>query len=387
MPLLTLPDLQVYYRLEGRDDLPVVVLSHSLGQDHGMWDAQACDLCARFRVLRYDIRGHGASGVTAGDYRVEQLARDLVALLDALGIDRVALCGLSLGGMIGMWLATHAPERLTALVLANTSPRPDAVVMEARRTAVLKGGMAPIADVAMSRYFSPKLLASQSSAVATARQTLLATSPEGYAGCCAAIRDHDMTGELARIRVPTLVICGDLDVSMPWNGHSELLATRIPGARVVHLHAAHLSNIETPRAFSAAVAEFLLPADSPAAERGMRIRREVLGDAHVDRAVAAMTALTVDFQELITSYAWGTIWTRPGLDIRTRRLLVLAITASLGRWEEFRLHVTAGLARELEPCDLEEVLLQVAIYAGVPAANTGFKIAADVIGAKDTNEL
>jgi 3-oxoadipate enol-lactonase / 4-carboxymuconolactone decarboxylase len=386
MPLLNLPDLEVYYRLEGRDDRPVVLLSHSLGQDHGMWDAQAADLSAHFRVLRYDIRGHGASTVTPGDYRVEQLARDLLALLDALGIDRVALCGLSLGGMIGMWLATHAPERLTALVLANTSPRPDAVVMEARRTAVLSGGMAPIADVAMSRYFSPRVLAAQLPAVATARRTLLATIPEGYAGCCAAIRDHDMVGELAGVRVASLVICGDLDVSMPWNGHSDLLATRIPGARVVHLHAAHLSNIEAPRAFSAAVAEFLLRDDSLPAGRGMRIRREVLGDAHVDRALASTPPLTEDFQDLITAYAWGTIWTRPGLDVRMRRLLVLAITASLGRWEEFRLHVNAGLERELELCDLEEVLLQTAIYAGVPAANTGFKIAADVSGGKETKE-
>ena len=387
MPLLNLPGLQVYYRLEGSDDLPVLVLSHSLGQDHGMWDTQAADLSVHFRVLRYDIRGHGASGVTPGDYRVEQLARDLLALLDALAIDRVALCGLSLGGMIGMWLAIHAPERLTALVLANTSPRPDAAVMEARRTAVLSGGMAPIADVAMSRYFSPKLLAAEPPAVATARRTLLATVPEGYAGCCAAIRDHDMSGELAAIQMPSLVICGDLDVSMPWKGHSDLLATRIPGARVVHLHGAHLSNIETPRAFSAAVAEFLLQDRSSPADRGMRVRREVLGSAHVDRAVASTTPLTEDFQDLITTYAWGTIWTRPGLDVRQRRLLVLAITASLGRWEEFRLHVTSGLARELELCELEEVLLQTAIYAGVPAANTGFKIAADVSGGKETKDL
>jgi 3-oxoadipate enol-lactonase/4-carboxymuconolactone decarboxylase len=387
MPLLNLSGLQVYYRLEGRDDRPVLVLSHSLGQDHGMWDTQAADLSVHFRVLRYDIRGHGASGITPGDYRVEQLARDLLALLDALAIDRVALCGLSLGGMIGMWLAVHAPERLTALVLANTSPRPDAAVMEARRTAVLSGGIAPIADVAMSRYFSPKLLAAEPPAVATARRTLLATVPEGYAGCCAAIRDHDMAGELAAVQVPSLVICGDLDVSMPWKGHSDLLATRIPGARVVHLHAAHLSNLEAPRAFSRAVAEFLLHDVSAPAERGMRMRREVLGEAHVDRAVASTTPLTEDFQDLITGYAWGTIWTRPGLDIRMRRLLVLAVTASLGRWEEFRLHVTSGLARELELCDLEEVLLQTAIYAGVPAANTGFKIAADVSGGKETKDL
>ncbi|MEN3340194.1 MAG: 3-oxoadipate enol-lactonase / 4-carboxymuconolactone decarboxylase [Acidobacteriota bacterium] len=383
MPLLTLRDVPTYYRLEGRDDRPVLMLSHSLGQDHGMWDTQALEWSARFRVLRYDIRGHGATAVTPGDYRVEQLAGDALALLDTLGIDRVAFCGLSLGGMIGMWLAVHAPERLTALVLANTSARPDAAVMDARRTAVLGAGMPPIEDTAMSRYFSPGVLASDSAAVATARRTLLATTPEGYAACCAAIRDHDMTADVGRIRLPSLVVCGDLDVSMPWKGHSDLLAERIPGARVAHLRAAHLSNIEAPRAFSAAVTAFVQPPATSVAEAGMRVRRAVLGDAHVDRALAEATPLTQDFQQLITTYAWGSVWSRPGLDARTRRLLVLAIAASLGRWEEFRLHVTAGLERELELCDLEEVLLQTAVYAGVPAANTAFKIASEVAGQKN----
>jgi 3-oxoadipate enol-lactonase/4-carboxymuconolactone decarboxylase len=359
------------------------MLSHSLGQDHGMWDVQAADLSSHFRVLRYDIRGHGASGVTAGDYSVEQLGADALALADALGIDRLAFCGLSIGGMIGMWLAAHAPERLTALVLANTSPRPDAAPMEARRKAVLSGGIGPVVDTAMGRFFSPRLLALCPPAVETARRTLLGTNPVGYAGCCAAIRDMDMTRELAAIAVPVLIICGDLDIPMPWQGHSEVLATGIRNARVVHLPAAHLSNLEAPRSFSAALTDFLIPAGASSHEAGERVRREVLGDAHVDRSMASTTDFTRDFQELITNYAWGTIWTRPGLDVRTRRLLALAITASLGRWEEFRLHVAAGLARELELCDVEEVLLQTAVYAGVPAANTGFRIASEVARTED----
>jgi 3-oxoadipate enol-lactonase/4-carboxymuconolactone decarboxylase len=375
MPLLTIGHTSCYYRLSGREDRPVLMLSHSLGQDHGMWDAQAADLSNHFRVLRYDIRGHGASGVLPGDYRIEQLGADALALADALGIERFAFCGVSLGGMIGQWLAAHAPARVTAAVLANTSTRPDAKAMEARRQTVLSGGMAAVADTVMGRFFSPRLLAANPPAVAEARRTLLTTDPVGYAGCCAAVRDMDLTAALGTIQCPVLVISGDLDVSLPWAGHGEPLARGIPGATVVHLPAAHLSNLEKPRSFSAALLRFLLPPDEAAHEAGLRMRRLVLGDAHVDRALASTTASTRDFQDLITRYAWGTIWTRPGLDVRTRRLLVAAITAALGRWEEFRLHVGTGLRRELEWCDLEEVLLQTAIYAGVPAANTGFHLA------------
>jgi 3-oxoadipate enol-lactonase/4-carboxymuconolactone decarboxylase len=375
MPLLSVRDTTIFYRLSGREDRPVLVLSHSLGQDHGMWDAQVADLSEHFRVLRYDIRGHGASGVTPGDYRMEQLAADVLALADALVIGRFAFCGLSLGGMIGQWLAANAPDRVSAVVLANTSARPDAERMEARRRTVLAKGMAAVADEVMGRFFSPRLLAENPPAVATARRTLVTTDPTGYAGCCAAIRDMDQRAALASIRCPALIVDGELDVSLPWHGHGDVLAREIPGAAVVHLPAAHLSNLESPRTFGAALLRFLLPPVADPHAAGMRVRRAVLGDAHVERALGSTTDFTRDFQDLITRYAWGGIWTRPGLDVRTRRLLVLAITAAMGRWEEFRLHVRTGLPRELEWCDLEEVLLQTAIYAGVPAANTGFHLA------------
>ena len=147
------------------------------------------------------------------------------------------------------------------------------------------------------------------------------------------------------ITVPALVICGTLDVSMPWTGHSEVLAAGIAGSVAVRLPAAHISNLETPRSFSAALHAFLTPPAGDTLAAGLAVRRSVLGDAHVDRAVASTTPFTAAFQELITRYAWGTIWTRPGLDPRTRRLLVLAMMAATGRWEEFRLHVRTGLAQ------------------------------------------
>jgi 3-oxoadipate enol-lactonase/4-carboxymuconolactone decarboxylase len=380
MPLLTIGNASCYYRLDGAADRPVIVLSHSLGLDHGMWDAQAADLLPHFRVLRYDTRGHGASSATPGDYSIAELGRDVLAIVDACGVERFAFCGLSLGGMIGLWLAAHASERLTHLVLANTTSRlSDPQPMEARRRAVLDNGMSAIEDLVMGRFFSPAVLASPSPQVGTARRTLLSTNPVGYAGCCAAIRDMDQTVFLARIRVPTLVISGDLDVGMPWDSHAAILTRAIEGARAVRLPAAHISNLERPRSFSAALLDFLVPAPAERRDAGFAVRRSVLGDAYVDRAIAGTTDFNRDLQELITSYAWGSIWTRPGLDHRTRRLLVLTATAALGRWEEFRLHVRTGLAHELEPCDLREVLLQVAVYAGVPAANAAFHIASEIL--------
>lgn len=372
------------YRIDGAEDAPVVVLSHSLGCDHGQWDAQVAQLQSHFRVLRYDIRGHGSSDTSPGDYTIELLARDALAIADALGIRTFAFCGLSLGGMIGQWIAAFEPDRLTHLVLANTSSRylnPDLMEecrkMEERRKTVRECGMAAIVDSAMQRFFTAASLAANSPAISNIRRMVLSTDPAGYAGCCAAIRDLNQTSLLSSIRTPTLIVSGDHDVSTPWQGHGEVLAREIPHARVAHLPAAHLSNIERPRSFNAALMSFLLPPAADTLAAGFQKRRKILGDAHVDRSIANTNDFTRAFQELITRYAWGEIWQRPGLDDRTRRLLVLAVTAALGRWEEFRLHVRTGLQNELEACDLEEVLLQVAIYAGVPASNTGFQIAAE----------
>jgi 3-oxoadipate enol-lactonase / 4-carboxymuconolactone decarboxylase len=380
LPFVTIDNTRLFFRLEGKTGAPTLVLSHSIGCDHGMWAPQVADLLPYFQLLRFDTRGHGASDAPAKEYTVERLAGDVLGLTAALGIGKFAFCGLSLGGAIGQWLGIHASDHLTGLVLANTSPQfGPRSNWEARIKAVSEGGMQAIVDLVMPRFFSPETLAKNDVYASSIRAVLLGTDPAGYTGCCAALRDVNNRESLKHIRVPTLVIAGDRDVATPWESHGEILAREIPGARAVRLPAAHLSNLERPRSFSAALLDFLHAGEKGANDplaAGFAVRREMLGDAHVDRAVAGTTDFNRDFQELITRYAWGTIWTRPGLDRRTRRLLVLAMMASLGRWEEFSLHVRAGLAHELEPCDLKEVLLQLAIYAGVPAANSGFRLAA-----------
>ena len=376
MPFLSVNNTRLFYRLEGSSGLPVLTLSHSLGCDHSMWAPQMPDLLDHFQVLRYDTRAHGASDIPPGDYTMDQLGQDVLGLLETLKISQTAFCGLSMGGAIGQWLALNAPQRLSALVLTNTSPKfgtPD--LWNARRQAVIEGGMKAVVDAVMQRFFST---GNQSSSIAqSTRAVLQASDPKGYAACCAALRDADFRPGLARISIPTLVIGSDRDPSTPWEGHGSVLTKEIPGAKAVRLDTAHLSNLEQPRSFTAALLDFLLPKESSQDlfQAGLKVRRQVLGAEHVGRSLASATDFNRDFQELITRYAWGSVWTRPGLDHRTRRLLVLAVTAALGRWEEFRLHLRAALAHGLEACDVKETLLQVAVYAGVPAANTAFQIA------------
>jgi 3-oxoadipate enol-lactonase/4-carboxymuconolactone decarboxylase len=376
VPFISVNNTRLFHRLEGRSDQPVLALSHSLGCDHSMWAPQMPDLLDHFQVLRYDTRGHGASDVPSGDYTMDQLGHDVLGLLDALKISQAAFCGLSMGGAVGQWLAMNAPQRLSALVLTNTSPKfgtPD--LWNARRKSVLEGGMPAVVDAVMQRFFSPEN--QTASAAQSTRAILLGTDPKGYAACCAALRDADFRSGLARILVPTLVIGSDRDPSTPWEGHGSVLAKEIPGAQAVRLDTAHLSNLEQPRSFTAALLDFLLPGASSQDlfQAGLKVRGQVLGAEHVEHSLANATDFTRDFQELITRYVWGSVWTRPGLDHRTRRLLVLAVTAALGRWEEFRLHLRAAIEHGLEACDVKETLLQVAVYAGVPAANTAFQIA------------
>jgi 3-oxoadipate enol-lactonase len=257
MPMIEAGDLRVCCEETGPEGAPPVVLSHSLGMDLSMWDPQAVPLSTRFRVLRYDTRGHGRTAATAGSYTIEQLARDVLRLMDALGLGRAHFCGLSLGGMIGMWLGAHAPERVHRLVLCNTGARIGTTERWNERIAsVRQGGTASVAAPVLERWFSPAFRERSPGVVGRARAVLTATPSEGYAGCSAAIRDADLGGDLASIRAPTLVIGGSEDPATP-PADNRRLAETIPNARYVELRASHLSCLEAAEEFTAAVAGFL----------------------------------------------------------------------------------------------------------------------------------
>ncbi len=260
MPSVKLADGELNYRFDGPVDAPVLVLSNSLGTDLAMWDPQLPTFSEHFRVLRYDTRGHGGSSVTPGPYSIEQLGHDVLGLVDALGIDRFAFCGLSMGGLIGQWLGIHAGERLTRLVVCNTGAKigTDEVWNE-RIDTVLKGGeqaMRDMRDASISRWFTPAFAGGEPAQTSRITQMIAGTSPAGYAANCAAVRDADYREQLGSIKVPTLIVCGSKDpVTTP--EHGRFMQARIDGAELVEFEAAHLSNVEVADGFTQRVLAFL----------------------------------------------------------------------------------------------------------------------------------
>lgn len=247
----------LHVRCDGDRRRPAVLLSNSLGTDLSMWDAQAAVLSLRFHVVRYDTRGHGGSSAPPGPATIAQLGADVLAVLDHLDIGRAHFVGLSMGGVTGQWLGAHAPERLDKLVLANTASRigtPDG--WRERAAAVRAQGMGEIAAGAPARWFTADFAARQPVLVGSMQKTLRAQSPDGYAACCEALMDADLTTQLSRIVAPTLVIAGACD-PVTTVAHARSLAAGIAGARLVGLQASHLSNLEAPDRFTGALNDFL----------------------------------------------------------------------------------------------------------------------------------
>ena len=241
--------VDVPFRIDGPAAAPPLLLSNSLGTTSQMWDPQVPALSERYRVVRYDTRGHGGAPVPNGPYSLDDLGGDALALLDRLGVERAHVVGLSLGGMTGMWLAANAPERVDRLVAMCTSAMlADEHDWPARAKLVREQGTGAVAQASIERWFTPGFVAANPSVVDTVRQGLLDTPAEGYAGCCGAIQTMDLLDDLPRITAPTLVIAGSEDVPTPPE-HAHRIGSLIPGARVEVVdgasHLANLSHVDT----------------------------------------------------------------------------------------------------------------------------------------------
>jgi len=261
MAFVQLDDGELHYQIEGPPGAPVLVLSNSLGTDLHMWDAQVAVLSKSFRVVRYDTRGHGKSLVSQGPYTIERLGQDVLALLDALNIEQAHFCGLSMGGLIGQWLGIHANDRLHKLILCNTAAKIGTPEVWNQRIGLLENegtqGMLTLASTAPQRWFTPEFTMQHPDKVKAVTDVLAATSPQGYAACCAAVRDADFLKQVGSTTVDTLIICGSHDgVTTVADGH--YLQNHIHGSQLSDYYAAHLSSVELGHVFSLRVTEFLL---------------------------------------------------------------------------------------------------------------------------------
>nr|WP_239481809.1 alpha/beta fold hydrolase [Streptomyces sp. CS014] len=416
------------YRFDGPEDAPVLVIGPSLGTTWHMWDRQIPELSQHWRVFRYDLPGHGGAPAHAAA-SVAELGDRLLATLDGLGVQRFGYAGCSIGGAIGADLALRHPHRVASLALVASSPRfGTADEFRQRGVIVRTNGLEPMARTAPERWFTPGFAAAQPAIVEWAVQMVRTTDPGCYIAACEALAAFDIRGALGRIGVPTLVLVGAEDqVTGP--AEARTLVAGIPDARLALVPgASHLAPVEQPAAvsdlllmhFSTAwqqdtsaaipvlphvtapaapsvpfvpVAE-IAPADAaPDAvaptpddryEQGTKVRREVLGDAHVDAVNDTADAFTEDFQELVTRYAWGEVWSRDGLDRRTRSVITLTALVASGHLEGLAAHTRAALRNGLTPAEIKEVLLQSAVYCGIPAAGAAFAVAQKVIQEETT---
>ncbi|EFC80055.1 4-carboxymuconolactone decarboxylase [Parafrankia sp. EUN1f] len=390
---MTIPRLRTV-ELAGRPGLPLLVVGPSLGTSaKTLWSAVAKRLGDRFHVVGWDLPGHG--GCPVGEpFSIADLASgalECAAEVAAVrGDDELSFryAGSSLGGAVGLQLLLDAPTAVDRAVLVCTGARiGEPASWRERAAAVRGGGMEAVVTASAQRWFAPGFVEREPATASTLLDALRHTDSEGYAQACEALAGFDVRERLAGIGAPLLAIAGAADAATPPESLRQI-ASQVPGGRLEVLgDVAHQAPAEAPARVADLMRDFLA-APAPATVReiydaGMVVRREVLGDTHVDRATAAITDFTAEFQELITTYAWGTIWTRPGLDRRSRSMITLTALIARGHHEELAMHVRAALRNGLTTEEIKEVILQSAIYCGVPDANTAFRVAAGII-AEDT---
>ncbi|EGX56399.1 3-oxoadipate enol-lactone hydrolase/4-carboxymuconolactone decarboxylase [Streptomyces zinciresistens K42] len=360
------------HRVEGPASAPPLLLGPSLGTSYALWDAVAPELSAAHRVVRWNLPGHGgsAAGLVRAGATVADLAGLVLELADALGFDRFAHAGVSLGGAVGLQLAVDRPERIDSLAVICSSAhfggeRP----WRERAALVRREGLARLAGSAAERWFTPGFTVP--GLVRDHREA----DPGAYAACCDALAAFDVRDRLAGIGTPTLLIAGREDPATP-PAHLREIADAVPGATLVELPgASHLAPAECPDAVLTALRAHL----DGGARRGMAVRREVLGDAHVDRAQAGQSPFTARFQDFVARCARGEIRTDPTLSRRERSMITLTALVAYGHHDELALHVRAARRNGLTPEEIGAVLLQTAVYCGVPAANAAFTTAERVL--------
>ncbi len=351
-----------------------VVFANSLGSDQSIWDGVIDRLGRGYGTLTYDLRGHGHSGMSEG-FLIADLADDLIALIDHLGLRDVLLCGVSVGGMIAQAVAVKRPDLLSGVILSNTAARIGSDERWLTRIdAVRTQGLDAIADTVLENWFAPAFRAAHPDDWQAHRNMLCRTPARGYAAMCEAIRAADLTGQTATIACPVQCVAGGEDRSVPAT-RVRGLAELIDGAALHVLEGvAHLPSLETP-ALMAGLIEGFGQQHPSRLDHGMAVRRSVLGDAHVDRAEGGKTEFDLPFQNLIAESAWGTVWASDGISRRERSMLTLALLAALGNFDEIPMHVRATVRTGATPRDIQEAFQHVAIYAGVPRANHALKLA------------
>lgn len=387
MYAITANGIELNYDIQNPERAETLVFINSLGTDFRIWN-DVVEHFPQYRLVRYDKRGHGLSSCTPAPYTIDDHITDLSQLLDVLNVDQAVLCGVSVGGMIALGLAAREPERVSQLVLSNTSYRiGTADAWNDRIDKVNEGGLEVIVDPVMDRWFSARYQAQNPELMTLWRNMLLNSPAQGYMGTCAAIRDADLLYDARAIGCPALCIAGSEDGATPPDVVSDLADQINEASYTVLDGAGHLPCIEQPRTMSDLIHDFL---QVPVAEQmryqaGMQVRRSVLGSAHVDRAEKNKTAFDEPFQQYITESAWGAVWSRSGLSKRDRSLLTIAMMASLGHEEELAMHIRATRNTGATKAEIQEVLLQVAVYAGVPAANSAIRVAKQVLADMDND--
>lgn len=366
----------------------LLVLGPSLGTTTALWQPALSRLRespegARLRVLRFDLPGHGASPAATAAFTFAEVADAVVRLVDETGGGRFHYAGVSFGGAVGIELALRHPDRVLSLGIFNSDARiGSAEGWSARAQQVRTQGTPSLVGATPARWFAPGFIERDPRESSRTLIELSETDDESYALCCEALGGFDRSADLGGIRVPTIVVSGEGDpVTTP--ADLEHLADRIPGARYVEISdASHLAVLERPAAAAEVLADLATRAPGDLA-RGMRVRREVLGDAHVDAAQSKITPETADFQDFLTRYAWGEIWNRPGLGRRERSIATLASLVTGGHENEIAMHVRAALTNGLARAEIAEVIMHTALYAGLPAANGAFAIARTVFAELD----